>query len=243
MLKGEMLSDLILPFLAKVVAYGSGAVVIAYFVFRFLGKSWIENKFAEKLADFKHQQVLEIQRLRIKIDSMLSGVLKLQEKEFETLPEAWCKLDKAYGQVQVLTSPAQRYPNLDGMTLARLEEFLNDSVLLTTQKDEIRQSKEKGRAFQEAIFWHNLQTVNQACADLHNYVARYGIFFPPELKEKFTKVAEDLWSAVSYKTTGHEAKDYNLQNEGWKKIKDEIEPLYKVIESDIHARLRSHGRS
>lgn len=225
------------------MAYGGGAAVIAYLIFQFLGKSWIENKFAQKLEQYKHQQALEIQRLRVEIDSMLSGVLKIQEKEFETIPEAWRKLDEAFGRVSALTSPGQSYPNLDGMTQARLEEFLKSSELFDTQKDEIRQATRKVDAYQEAIFWHRLHTVKQACADFHNYVARFGIFFPPELKDKFTKLSEELWAAVSYKAVGHEAKDFKMQNEGWKKIKADIEPLYKALESEIHTRLHSHGRS
>jgi hypothetical protein len=236
-------SDPILRFLGEVVAYGGGAAVIAYLVFQFLGKSWIENKFAQRLEQHKHQQALEIQRLRVEIDSMLNGVLRIQEKEFETLPEAWRKLDEAYGRVSALTSPGQQYPNLDGMTSARLEEFLESSELFNTQKDDIRQSQEKVNTYQEAIFWHRLHAVKQACADLHNYVARYGIFFPPDLKDKFTRVSEELWSALTYKAVGHEAKDYKLQSEGWKKIKADIDPLYKAIELDIHARLHSHGRN
>ncbi|MEO7859094.1 MAG: hypothetical protein ABIU05_01420 [Nitrospirales bacterium] len=82
----------------------------------------------------------------------------------------------------------------------------------------------------------------KAIADLQNFVARNGIFFPPELKTKFARVSEMLWSAVISKEVGHEAKDYKMQNEGWKKIKEESEPLCKSIESDIQARLQSHAK-
>jgi hypothetical protein len=217
---------------------------VAYLVFQFLGKSWIENKLAQRLEQHKHQQALEIQRLRVEIDSMLSGALKLQEREFETLPAAWAKLDEAYNQVSALVSPAQQYPNLDGMTPARLNEFLESSELFDTQKDEIRNApRDKVALYREAIFWHRLHTVKQACAELHNHVARCGIFFPPTLKDMLTKVSDELWSAVSAKAVGHEANDYGMQREAWQKIELAIAPLYKAIESEIHARLRSHGRS
>ena len=97
--------DQILRSLGEFIAYGSGAAGVAFLLFRYLGKSWIESKFSERLEQFKHQQAIEIQRLRVKIDSTLSGVLKIQEKEFETLPEAWSKLDEAYGHVTALVSP------------------------------------------------------------------------------------------------------------------------------------------
>jgi hypothetical protein len=230
--------------IGQIVAYGGGAAAIAYLVFQFLGKSWIETKFAQRLEEHRHQQALEIQRLRVEIDSVLSGALKLQGKEFETLPEAWAKLDEAYSRVSALVSPLQRYPNLDGMTPARLEEFLEASELFNTTKDEIRKApRDKVRLYEEAIFWHRLHAVKQACAELHNYVARCGIFFPPELKARFTKVSDELWSAVTSKAIGHEARDHRAQNEAWQKIEADIHPLYKAIESEIHARLRSHGRS
>ena len=159
------------------------------------------------------------------------------------MPDAWHKLDEAYGHVSALVSPVQQYLNLDGMTPARLEEFLESSELFNTQKEAVRQSGNKVDTYQEEIFWHRLHTVKQACVDLNNYVARNGIFFPPELKEKFSKVTEELWAAVNSKAVGHEAKDYKVQNEGWQRVKAVIDPLYKAIESDIHARLHSHGRS
>jgi hypothetical protein len=33
-----------------------------------------------------------------------------------------------------------------------------------------------------------------------------------------------------------------MQREGWQKIKDDAEPLYRKIEVEIQARLQSHGR-
>src|SRR5207247_9607375 len=88
-----------------------------------------------------------------------------------------------------------------------------------TQKDEIRSApRDKVTLYQEAIFWHRLHAVKQACADLHNYVARCGSFFPSTLKDKCTKVSDELWSAVSAKAVGHEAKDARMQIEAWGRI-------------------------
>lgn len=231
-----------LAFFGKIVSYGGGAAVISYLLFQFLGKSWIENKFAERLDQLKHQQTLELQRLRIEIDSLLSGALRLQEREFQILPEAWQKLDEAHGLVSWLVSPAQEYPDLDRMSLPRLEEFLATSELSETEKQEVRSSQRKGPAYYEIIFWHRLHKVRRAFGDLQQFVARNGIFFPPDLKVKFTKISDALWSALISKEVGHEAKDYKMQSEGWKKIKEETEPLYQSIETDIQARLQSHAR-
>ena len=74
-------AEQVLKFLGEVLIYGGTAAAIAYLLFQYLGKTWIENKFAQRLDQLRHQQALELQRLRVEIDSLLSGVLKLQEKD------------------------------------------------------------------------------------------------------------------------------------------------------------------
>jgi hypothetical protein len=48
--------DALTKFVFELVAYGGGAAVIAYLLFQFLGKTWIENKFAQQLKQLEHQQ-------------------------------------------------------------------------------------------------------------------------------------------------------------------------------------------
>lgn len=234
--------DQIFKFFGQVVAYGGGAAVIAYLLFQYLGKAWIESKFSERLEQLRHDQALELQKLRVEIDALLSGAIKLQEKEFQVLPDAWEKLDEAHGLVSWLVSPRQQYADVDTMKEDQLCEFLDSSKFTNSQKDEIKNSHDKGKTYQEILFWHCLHKVKGAFGSLQKYVARNGIFFEPELKEKLSRISEILWSAVISKEMGHEAKDWKMQNQGWKEIKEKTEPLYKEIEEYIHRRLQAHGR-
>ena len=235
-------AEAIWSFLGQMVLYGGGGAVVAYLLFQYLGKTWIENKFAERLDQLRHQQALDLQKLRVEIDALLSGAIRLQEREFSVLPAAWAKLDEAHGLVAWLVSPLQQYANVDRMTPTQLEEFLAATEFTESQKDEVRTSRERSKTYREIIFWYRLQKVRTAFGELQTYVARNGIFLPHDLKLKFAKIAEILWSAIVSKEVGHEAKDWKMQNEGWKRIKEETEPLYKSIEADIQARLQSHGR-
>lgn len=237
-----MTTDDMITFFLQMLALGGSSAAIAYVIFQWLGKKWIENKFAERLDQLRHQQALELQKLRVEIDSMLSGAVKLQEKEFSVLPEAWAKLDEAHGLVGWLVSPMQQYANVDRMNVSQLEEFLEDTDFTGSQKDDVRNASEKGRAHQNILFWHRLHKVKVAVRELQTFVARNGIFLPSELEEKFSKVSEMLWSAVISKEVGHEAKDWKLQSEGWTKMKEKAESLYKSIKTDIQTRLQSHAR-
>lgn len=234
--------DEVFSFLGQLIAFGGGGAVVAYGLFRYLGSKWIENKFAERLEQLRHTQALELQRLRVEIDSLLSGAIKLQDKEFQTLPEAWVKLDEAFGQVSSLTSPFQQYPDLDRLNSAQLEEFLSGTKFTNTQKDEIRNEMRKTNKYQELMFRYRLSDVRKSISDFHNYVERNSIFMAPDLKKHFEKAANDLWSAMVSKEVGHDAQDWKMQNEGWNTVKKEVEPLRKAIEEAIYARLQAHGK-
>ena len=235
-------ADAVVKFLLQILAYGGVSAATAYILFQWLGKTWIENKFAQRLDQLRHQQALELQRLRVEIDAMLSGALKLQEKEFSILPEAWAKLDEAHGLVSWLVSPMQQYQNVDHMNDVQLEEFLAGTEFRESQKNEVRNAQDKWRTYQDIVFWYRLHKVKKAFGELQTFVARNGIFLPPDLEERFSKISEILWSAVISKEVGHEAKDWKMQHEGWTMIKEETEPLYKEIKAEIQARLQSHAR-
>jgi hypothetical protein len=229
-------------FLGKVIAYGGGAAAVAYLIFQMLGKGWIENKFAQRLEQLRHTQALEIQRVRVEIDSMLSAVVKLQEKEFETLPEAWSKFDDAYRRVSSLVSPMQHYPDLDRLdTIAVEEEALAASKLRESEKSSVRNSRKKNESYIEAIFWHRLAEVRSSVVDFHNYVQRNSVFMERQLKGLFEEASDGLWSAMVDKEVGHSVKDWKMQNDGWKKIREEIEPLRSRIRDGVYARLQGHG--
>lgn len=229
-------------FLFEIIAYGGGSAAVAYLLFQWLGKTWIENKFNERLEALRHQQALEVQRLRVEIDTMLSGTLKLQEREFTVLPEAWEKLDEVHLLVSGLVAPLQQYADVENMSADRLQEFLSKSDFLISDINEILNASNKGKQYQEILFWNRLSKAKKAFSEFHGYVARKGIFLPYELEEKFKKISDMLWSAVVSKEVGYQAKDWKMQSEGWDKVKENVEPLYLEIKTYIHERLQSHSR-
>lgn len=237
-----MTLDQFFLFIGKIVAYGGGSAAIAYLLFQYLGKTWIENKFAERLEQLRHSQALELQRLRVEIDSMLSGAIKIQDKEFEVLPEAWIKFDDAYGHVAQLVSPVQLFNDLNRMRPDQLEEVLAASDFRESEKADVRSARNKTETYQETRFWHRLNRVRKAVGDFHNYIERSSVFMPPDLKKDFEKASNDLWSAMTSKEAGHDAKDWKMQNEGWDKIKKDVEPLKQSIHDAIYKRLQGHGR-
>ena len=237
--------DQVLRYFGEVVIYGGGSATVAYFLFRHLGQRWIEAKFAERLEAFKHEQAKELQRLKVEVESLLSGALKIQDREFTVLPEAWHKLNDAYSLAGWVVSPIQQYPDVSRMADDELEEFLAASELLETQRARVRASERhsKDKTYQDIIFWHRLGKAKKVVGELQNYTVSHGLFLPPPLKQQFAEMQPILWEALSSTEVGHEANDYKMRGQAWKDLQEKGEPLHQAIEKSIEQRLHSHAKS
>ena len=233
--------DDIFKLLGQAFAYCGVGAAVAYLLFQYLGKKWIENKFMERLEQLRHSQALELQRLKVEIDFLLNGAIRLQEKEFQILPEAWAKLDKAFKLLALLVCPTQRHKDLDQLDNSQFEDFLAETDFTKTEKNSLRQEGGKNEKYKEIRFWHCLCNVRSSIAEFHDYVEHNSIFMPPGLKSKFEKAADDLWSAMRNKEVGHKERDWKMENESWNKVKDGLKSLREEIEKAIYARLQENG--
>ncbi|MDH5718891.1 MAG: hypothetical protein OEZ22_14790 [Spirochaetia bacterium] len=235
--------DEIFSVIGQFIAFGGGAIAISYFAFQFLGKKWLENIFDKNLERLRHDQALEIQRLRVEIDSLLSGAIKLQDMEFKTLPDAWIKLDEAFRDISRLTAPIKEIPNLNNMTKTQLSELLESSNFKNSEKDEINSSSDKNKSYDEISYWYDLASAHRSIFDLHTYVARNAIFFPPKLKLFFEEASKIVFDVMIKSKTSHKYKKEEMEINNWKSVQETLNPIRLKIEKEIYSRLQEHGKT
>lgn len=80
--------EAILKFIGNAVAIGGSAAAFAYAIFVWLGKKWLEERFARRLEDYKHKQNQELEHYRYQINALFNRITKIHEKEIEVLPTA-----------------------------------------------------------------------------------------------------------------------------------------------------------
>lgn len=237
--------DQVLRLLGEVVLYGGGSAAVAFILFQYLGKGWIDARFAERLKAFEHEQAKELQRLKIEVESLLSGALKIQEREFTVLPEAWHKLNEAYSLTAWVVSPMQQYPSVSEMDDDELEEFPASGELRESQRTRVRRADRRSRdkTYQDNIFWHRLNRAKKAVGELQNYTVSHGLFLPPPMKQQFSEMQPLLWNALTSLEVGKQADDYKMQSEAWKELQANAVPLHQAIEKAIELRLHSHAKT
>jgi hypothetical protein len=100
----------ILAAIGAIVIGGGGTVAIAFGLFKFFGEKWLNAKFEERLASFRHEQRKEIERLRFRINALMDRTAKLHKWEFQVLPEAWGRLNDAFTAICSLHASARSKP-------------------------------------------------------------------------------------------------------------------------------------
>lgn len=228
--------------LSSLILLTGSIATCTYFLFKLFAKQWIETQFKTKLDNLKHQHDIELQRLKVEIDSLLSGSLKLQEKEFIILPEIWMRLDEAHGRAQKVLSPLQQYADLDRMAEAELEEFLEGRDLRAYDKARLKEAITKNKIYQEIMLWNYIGDAKSANRELSIYLARNGIFLPDNIKSVCKDIETSIWGALTSKEIGREANDRKMEMDGWRELESKVTPLFKVIEDHIRLRLLSHSK-
>lgn len=229
----------LLELLGKAVAYGGGGAVVAYGLFRFLGQKWIENKFAERLDHLKHEHTKEIEHLRLEINTLLSRVGKLHEREFTVVPEAWGRLQDSLWRLKKFVSVFQSFPDVAKMGTDRFDEYLSGTTFLESEKKTIREATDKNKALQETIFWYDLAEVRTAYGNFHEYLEKNCVFMTPDLRSGFSAIDDKMWDALQKRELGKQMDDFPMWVEASRKMREQIEPDLKVLETAIQKKL--HG--
>ncbi len=232
------MTETIFESIGKLVLYGGGAVGMAYGLFVFLGKKWIENKFATKLEEYKSDQNKEIENLRYRINTLFNRVMKIHEKEYEVLPEAWVKLQDAKGHISRLVSRFQTFPDFSRLSETEIKTNLKGYNWEDQEIDALISAYDKNEHFQEKIFWKRLEEAKLKFDDFHNYIIRNRIFLSKELKEQFNKADDLMRDTIIDREIGEEARDHKMKIESYKQLKENIEIIVDTIEKLVQERLR-----
>ena len=222
--------------------YGSVSVGIFWLVAQKSAERWVDAYFAKRQKEFEHEQAKELQRIKAKLDTVIQGSLKLQEREFKIIPEAWEKIEDAYGLACWLCAPMQEYASLEYMSDSHLEEFLSKQELLwETQKEQIRNTPTDNRnnVWQKIDMQMRSSKVRSSLADSDKFLKANSIFLPDDLREQLSKMVQVIWNALISFNVGNAAtpKDSKLIHEAWAKLKTEGEPLHMEIEKAVRKRL------
>jgi len=226
-----------LAWFGAIVALGGGSAAIAYGLFRWLGKSWLDQHFKKQLERLKHDQQKEIEQFRHQINSLFSRVSKIHEKEFEVLPRAWTLLHEAHGAVFRVVSALKEYPDFEAMSEPQFEAFVSSCRLEEFQKAELRKAENRLRCYQNWIFWIELNDAKNAQVALNNYLAVNSIFMTDELRQQFKSINQALQGVLIEEEIARRPGASGMRSTSQDAM-GKVSQLFETIESGVQKRLR-----
>jgi hypothetical protein len=226
----------ILKVIGKFTAAGGGGAAIAWLIFSKFGDRWLEQRFATRLEQFKHEKAQEIERLRHQITSVFSRISKIHDKEFEVLPAAFLKHHHAYGKCFRLGSALQQYPALNQMGASLFAEFVANCSLPEFRKKELLKATDREDYYNRWIFGVHFGEAQSAYDDFHNFLVMNRIFMTDDLRQQFAAIAKLISSVLIALEIDRQTPGSGLHSKVRKDLA-EIEPLLEPLEMVIQKRL------
>ncbi len=224
-----MNTDMIFSWLGQLVAAGGGGAIVAFSVFRYLGKGWLENKLAKNLEAAKSE-----------ISLLAARKMKLHDREYVVFPEVWSKLNKAFSSLGVAVFSFRQMPDLGRMDPGEIESWAVQSNLSEDEKRFLLTEQDKNKAYGKILDWRDLAEANKDFRDFYTYLQENRIFLSPNVKLKLDEIAALLkasWVAKKMDRDGHMPEGKSFSTEAYEKCYKEAKPIMDQIEGLVQERL------
>jgi hypothetical protein len=215
---------------------GAAAAVIG--ILRFFGSKWIDKHFAQQLKEFERRQQEIVNKQQYEINSLLSRVSKIHEKEYDTLPRAWVLLQDACNQLKCLSNPLQSFPNLNRYTPSELAEFLDKSNLSEIHKKKILEQPDKTTYYRKATYWIRAEVVCDSIEEFRKYLLYNRIFLSRDLFSLFREIELAIIEVQAHlESPDNTERPYDRNTYAFREMIKKINQLNEQIEIAVQNRL------
>ncbi|WP_157085296.1 hypothetical protein [Methylobacterium sp. Leaf99] len=214
------------------VVYGVPGVAIlvgligGFYLFRYMSTKWLEEKFQERMELFKHAQAKEIERVKFDLNFMTDRNLKLNQFEFEVVPEMWRKLTDAYADTVTAVANFNWAIDFSGYTEDELKAFLISEGISERNISLVLRSQDKMPVFFEAIERKRTKAAFDANREFQLYQRKYAIFIPKDLNKELTASSKIILDILM-------RHDFNIRMPGTLNPPEDMETLVNLYGSHL----------
>ncbi|WP_139223599.1 hypothetical protein [Methylocapsa palsarum] len=114
-------------------------------------------------------------------------------------------------------------------------QFISGCKLEEHEKDQLRESNDKNKYYQDRIFWHQLIETQNFTKSFGLHLKKNSILIPKEIRDKFLCIEKAIWSALyeQQNNRGFGLNEWSAHDSFF----NEGPPLIDSLESFIEKRL------
>ena len=192
---GEITQQIFIT-IGKVVVVGTASTGFALVLMKQFAKSWLDNKFAQKLEVAKSELARELEAAKSEISILSARRLKLHDKEYVVFPELWAKLNAVVNSLNQTVTCLKRTPDFVRIDNEQLSKWLAESSLTDDEKSYFNQEADKGKAYSRIMDWKDLLQAMKDADGFHLYFQENKIFLNPQIKDKLSEIDAAIREAL-----------------------------------------------
>lgn len=181
--------------------FGAIAVAaVAFGVSQFIGKQWVETKFAERFSTITREHDSLVKKLALEIET-LRAARKLQELDLSILPGTWERLEKAYNVAKSILRFGEFRIDVEHLNVFELDEIMGGMDWFQSEINRVKSVDGFVRQdeFDNIRFGYQVRRVKDHCKEFDSYVAANEIFYPAAMLAELKEIGALLQSVVSDK--------------------------------------------
>nr|WP_198980321.1 hypothetical protein [Herbaspirillum sp. ASV7] len=232
---GEVLTII---FIAAPVAYAAAKFLMSKYA-----EQWIENKFKVSLENLRHEQAKTIAMLKVDVDSLLAGRLKIQDKEFESLGTAWQMLSDLMVEMSGFMSPARIESTFGSFTETDWADFLDrlGPDFSDIERRRILNAPNRADTYNEVLYWRDLSHASNLENSLRIYLAKFGIFMPAEIVTAMENIALKGKTIINMHRLTPYNERFRIYADSLRDYERDFKGPYDALHATIKGRLASHA--
>lgn len=127
------------------------------------------------------------------------------------------------------------------MNSDQFEEYLKGLNISELDKNNFRKAADKRTFFNNLIFFIEQKNAEKAVRRFHIYISKNSIFLRPTLKKSFLEIDDKMWSSLINRSVGYDEPTFELRRQARTTMENEVVPMIKKLEMEIHQILHNGG--
>lgn len=221
-----------IDWVAKCLGVASAWFLALGWLLKYVITKWLDNKFESRIQKMQHDNELQLKKIEVQLNAKLDRETKINQKDFEVIPEMWVKISESFRMVNELRFSFQQQPDLNTRNDLEVRNIIGCYGMSQSEQDEILNSTDKNVSFS---LWKDRNRSIEADAAYRDsvlYLTRNSIILGAELKMKLLALHRLMRAAITeynndrfMKLGGSDFEKASILNGDGKIILDEIESV------------------